>query len=114
MGEIPEGLPGSTVERGRRGKTRQELGRPSRLLPRREDARKASQGIRLVSHGRGNPDTDGGRSLTEAEDESDRAQPGGPPEQNEGRPRVERESEQRIVRGGRASRRRGEGADRHT
>jgi len=88
MGEIPEGLPGSTVERGRRGKTRQELGRPSRLLPRREDARKASQGIRILSHERGNLDTDVGRSLTEAEDESDRAQQVGPPEQNEGRPRV--------------------------
>ena len=87
-GEIPEGLPGSTVERGMRGKKRQDRGRPSRLLPRREEARKASQGIRIWSHGRGNPGTDGGRRLSEAEDESDRAQPGGPPEQNEGRPRV--------------------------
>ena len=28
VGELPEGLPGSTVERGRRGEKRQELGRP--------------------------------------------------------------------------------------
>ena len=27
-GELPEGLPGSTLERGMRGEKRQELGRP--------------------------------------------------------------------------------------
>jgi hypothetical protein len=31
VGERPEGLPGSTVERGRRGETRQELGSPVRF-----------------------------------------------------------------------------------
>ncbi len=28
LGELPEGLPGSPLERGRRGEERQELGRP--------------------------------------------------------------------------------------
>jgi len=28
VGELPEGLPGSTLERGMRGEKRQELGRP--------------------------------------------------------------------------------------
>ena len=32
MGERPEGLPGSTLERGMRGEKRQELGRPVRFL----------------------------------------------------------------------------------
>ena len=32
FGELPEGLPGSTLERGMRGEKRQELGRPSRFL----------------------------------------------------------------------------------
>ena len=39
---------------------------------------------RIMSHGRGNPDTDVGRSLNEGEDASDRAQQVGPPEQQEG------------------------------
>ena len=32
IGELPEGLPGSTLERGMRGEQRQELGRPQGLL----------------------------------------------------------------------------------
>ena len=32
VGELPEGLPGSTVERGMRGEKRQELGRPHGFL----------------------------------------------------------------------------------
>ena len=32
IGELPEGLPGSTLERGMRGEKRQELGRPVRFL----------------------------------------------------------------------------------
>ena len=31
LGELPEGLPESTLERGRRGEQRQELGRPVRF-----------------------------------------------------------------------------------
>src|SRR5213593_4352167 len=34
QGEFPEGLPGSTLERGRREEKRQELERPSPLLAR--------------------------------------------------------------------------------
>ena len=34
FGELPEGLPGSTLERGRRGEKRQELGRPVGVLRR--------------------------------------------------------------------------------
>ena len=41
LGELPEGLPGSTLERGMRGEKRQELGRPHGFLnsgrPFRED-----------------------------------------------------------------------------
>ena len=37
-----------------------------------------------MSHRRGNPDTEVGRSLNEAEAESDRAQQVGPPEQTKG------------------------------
>ena len=32
VGELPEGLPGSTLERGMRGEKRQELGRPPGFL----------------------------------------------------------------------------------
>ena len=67
FGEIPEDLPGSTERVGLRGKKRQELGRPYRLLPRTGDARKSSHGIWIMSHGRGNPDTEVGRSLNEVE-----------------------------------------------
>jgi hypothetical protein len=79
LGEIPEGPPGSTksvvgVERSVRN-----LGGPPGSCSARETRGKPSQGIRIRSHGRGNPDTDVGRSLHEAEDESDRAQQGGPP-----------------------------------
>ena len=34
VGELPEGLPGSTLERGMRGEKRQELGRPTSFLAR--------------------------------------------------------------------------------
>ena len=34
LGEVPEGLPGSTLERGRREEKRQELERSSQLLQR--------------------------------------------------------------------------------
>ena len=84
IGEIPEDLPGSTksvvcVERSVRN-----LGGPPGSCSERETRGKPSQGIRIMSHGRGNPDTDVGRSLNEAEDESDRAQQVGPPAQTKG------------------------------
>jgi hypothetical protein len=84
LGEIPEGPPGSTksgvgVERSVRN-----LGGPPGSCRARETRGKPSQGIRIMSHGRGNPDTDVGRSLNEAEDESDRAHQVGPPAQTKG------------------------------
>ena len=84
FGEIPEDLPGSTksvvcVERSVRN-----LGGPPGSCSERETRGKPSQGIRIMSHGRGNPDPDGGRSLHEAEDESDRAHQVGPPAQTKG------------------------------
>jgi hypothetical protein len=114
FGEIPEDLSGSTksvvcVERSVRN-----LGGPTGSYCERETRGKAAQGLRIMSHGRGNPDTEVGRSLNEAEDESDRAQQVGCPKRNEGKPTAARESDQPIVLGGRASRLRGEGADRYT
>jgi hypothetical protein len=84
FGEIPEDLPGSTksvvcVERSVRN-----LGGPTGSCRDWETRGKSSHGIRIMSHGRGNPDTEVGRRLNEAEDESDRAQQVGPPEQTKG------------------------------
>ena len=59
LGELPAGLPGSTVERGRRGEERQARGRPVRFLLREGHV----VGLRILSHDRGNPDTEVGRSL---------------------------------------------------
>ena len=52
VGELTEGLPGSTLERGMRGEQRQELGRPHGFLgtgrPYREDG-PWSMGSRITS-----------------------------------------------------------------
>jgi hypothetical protein len=66
VGERPEGLPGSTLERGMRGEKRQELGRPHGFLgtgrPYREDGQwfmgsritsEYSEGGRAVHRGKG-------------------------------------------------------------
>jgi len=63
LGELPEGLPGSTLERGMRGEKRQELGRPVGFRLRKA----RSQGIRILSHARGNLDTEVGRSLPDTD-----------------------------------------------
>ena len=55
FGERPEGLPGSTLARGRRGEKRQELGRPCRF----HLAEMPGHGIRIVSHALGKPSTHG-------------------------------------------------------
>ena len=55
FGELPEDLPGSTVERGRRGEKRQARGRPGRCQP----AGTPGHGIRILSHAGGNPATHG-------------------------------------------------------
>ena len=48
-GEVREGLPGSTLERGMREEKRQEPGRPCRFLLCLMMGSDQSQGIRLVS-----------------------------------------------------------------
>jgi hypothetical protein len=55
LGERPEGLPGSTLERGMRGEKRQELGSPCRF----QRAGTPGQGIRILSHAVGKPSTHG-------------------------------------------------------
>jgi hypothetical protein len=55
IGERPEGLPGSTLERGMRGEKRQELGRPCWF----QFAGTPWQGIRIMSHALGKPSTHG-------------------------------------------------------
>jgi hypothetical protein len=55
FGERPEGLPGSPVERGRRGEKRQELGRPGWV----QLAGELWHGIRILSHAWGKPATHG-------------------------------------------------------
>ena len=55
LGERPEGLPGSTLERGMRGEKRQELGRPCRF----HLAEMPGHGIRIVSHAVGKASTHG-------------------------------------------------------
>jgi len=72
MGEVLDGLPGSTLERGMRGEERQELGRPWWFLSHRNGRGKRAQGIRILSHGGGNPETEVGRTLNAVE-----AAPGG-------------------------------------
>ena len=52
-GKLPEGLPGSTLERGMRGEKRQELGRPWWF----QLAGKPGYGIRRLSHALGKPST---------------------------------------------------------
>ena len=55
LGERPEGLPGSTLERGMRGEKRQELGRPGWF----QLAGTPGHGIRILSHALGKPSTPG-------------------------------------------------------
>jgi hypothetical protein len=55
FGELPEGLPGSPLERGMRGEKRQELGRPCRF----QRAGMPGHGIRILSHALGKPSTHG-------------------------------------------------------
>jgi hypothetical protein len=45
------------------GEKRQELGRPERFLTRRPGRGQRLQGIRILSHRRGNPETEVARTL---------------------------------------------------
>jgi hypothetical protein len=76
-GEIPEDLPGSTKSVVGGERSVRKGGGPTGSCRERETRGQAAQGIRIMRHGRGNPDTEGGRSLHEAEDEADRGQPVG-------------------------------------
>jgi hypothetical protein len=99
---------------GRRGKTRQARGRPSRLLPRLGDARDvlARQTAREPRTGTPQP-----RRRPAPHRGGRRVGPGAagrPTRATAGRPTASRASDPPRVLGGRASRPRGEGADRPT
>ena len=55
FGEVREGLPGSTLERGMHAEKRQELGRPCGFPSGDAIRNDGAQGIRLVSPHRGKP-----------------------------------------------------------
>ena len=103
FGELPEGLPGSTLERGMRGEKRQELGRPCGF----QLAGKLWQGIRIVSPALGKPSTHGRPDPKPP----GAAQVGRPTQPQGARPMTLRESDPLIVLGERESRSQGEGAD---
>ena len=65
--EVSEGLPGSTLERGMCGEKRQELGSPWRFLNHWRERGMLLQEIRILSHERGNLETEVGRTLHAAE-----------------------------------------------
>ena len=67
-----------------------------------------SQGIRIMSHARGNPDTEVGRSLPDTHSACSRY---ATPSQKRGELKTRWESDHPIVLGGRESRSRGEGGD---
>ena len=104
FGELPEGLPGSTLERGMRGEKRQELGRPVRFLVREGsvawhtdlEPRKGKPG-----HGRRPEPTRHGQPPQQVSNA----------EQKRGALKTWRESDHLIVLRGRESRPRGEGGD---
>jgi hypothetical protein len=77
LGKRPEGLPGSTLERGMCGEKRQELGRPCRF----QLAGTPGQGIRILSHAWGKPATHGRpdpkpRGKRKSVGQSDHTEPG--------------------------------------
>lgn len=104
QGEVSEGLPGSTLERGMRVEKRQELGRPCGFLL----EGKLWQGIRIMSHALGKPSTHG-RPDPKPEGKIQKV---GWLKQKKGEPPImRRESDQPIVLGERESRSQGEAVD---
>ena len=89
FGELPEGLPGSTLERGMRGEKRQELGRPGRF----QLAGTPWHGIRIMSHALGKPSIHG-RPDPKPRGKS---KPVGQSNQKGARPMTHRESDPPIV-----------------
>ena len=59
---MPEGLSGVSGP-GMQREKREELGRPERFLTRGLGGRREAQGRRIMSHGRGTPATEVGRTL---------------------------------------------------
>jgi hypothetical protein len=92
VGERPEGLPGSTLERGMRGEKRQELGRPvGFLLWEGSVARHTDLEPRKGKPGHG--------SRPEPTRHGQRPQSVSNAEQKRGAPKTRRESDQPIVLG---------------
>jgi len=107
FGKLPEGLPGSTLERGRRGEKRQERGRPVRFRLREGSVARHTD---LEPH-KGKP---GYGRRPEPTRHGERPQPVSRAEQKRGGLKTSRESDHLIVLGGRESRPRGEGGDGET
>ena len=104
FGELPEGLPGSTLERGMRGEKRQELGRPVRFRLREGSVARHTD----LEPQKGKP---GHGSRPEPTRHEQRLQPVSTAEQKRGALKTWRESDHLIVLGGRESRSRGEGGN---
>ena len=104
FGEISEGLPGSTLERGMRGEKRQEGGRPVGFLLREG---------RVVRHTDLEPRTGkpGYGSRPEPTRHEQPSEQVSTAEQKRGALTTRRESDHLIVLGGRESRPQGEGGD---
>jgi hypothetical protein len=92
LGERPEGLPGSTLERGMRGEKRQELGRPVRFLLREGSVTRHTD----IEPRQGKP---GHGSRPEPTRHEQRLQQVRNAEQKRGAPKAQRESDPPIVLG---------------
>jgi hypothetical protein len=104
LGELPEGLPGSTLERGMRGEKRQELGRPVGFLLREGSV----VGHTDLEPRKGKP---GHGSRPEPTRHGQPPQQVSNAEQKRGALKTWRESDHLRVLRGRESRPRGEGGD---
>ena len=97
-GECSEGLPGSTKSVGCVERNARNLEDPGcSWIPKVSGA--STQEIRMLSHERGNPDTEVSRILNEDERAFHRRkkQVGYPDREGEGKPKAARESDQPIV-----------------
>jgi hypothetical protein len=104
LAERPEGLPGSTLERGMRGEKRQELGSPVRFRLREGSVTRHTD----IEPRKGKP---GYGRRPEPTRHGQRPQPVSRAEQKRGELKTWRESDHPIVLGGRESRSQGEGGD---
>jgi hypothetical protein len=104
LGERPEGLPGSTLERGMRGEKRQELGSPVRFLLREGSITRHTD----IEPRKGKP---GHGRRPEPTRHAERPQPVSTAEQKRGELKTWRESDHPIGLGGRESRSQGEEGD---